>query len=160
MMYMHHMKPSNPIEATLSPQAIIEVCLCHHARRTARAISRVFDEALAPSGIKSNQFNILIAIAARDVTSAGVVAKLLAMDRTTLSRNLKPLRAAGYISSEGGAGRRPDALVLTEAGQAALNMATSLWRRAQTALTQRLGASQSSVLLQALEVGTKAAISI
>lgn len=158
MMYMHHMKPSNPIEAVLAPQAIIEVCLCHHARRTARAISRVFDEALAPSGLKSSQFNILIAIAARDVTSAGVVAKLLAMDRTTLSRNLKPLRAAGYITSEGGAGRRPDALVLTGAGEAVLNSATSLWRNAQTSLTQRLGASQSSLLLQVLEAGTKAAI--
>ena len=157
MMYMHHMTLPVPSEAPLPPQAIIEVCFCHHARRTARAISRVFDEALAPAGIKSNQFNILVAIAAGDVTSVGTVAKMLAMDRTTLSRNLKPLREAGYISSEGGAGRRPDALTLTETGQAVLNRAVSYWRGAQRVLTERLGASQSSLLLHAFEKGVRAA---
>jgi DNA-binding MarR family transcriptional regulator len=123
-------------------------------------VSRLFDEALAPTGLKSGQFNILCAVAAGDVTTAGQVAALLAMDRTTLSRNLKPLRGAGYISSGGGAGRRPDALALTDAGQAALERVISYWKYAQIALTQRLGASPSSALLHGLEATARAADSV
>ena len=157
-MYMHHMEPTSHVKAAVPAQAIIEVCLCHHARRTARAVSRLFDEALAPTGLKSGQFNILCAVAARDVTTAGEVATLLAMDRTTLSRNLKPLRAAGYVNREGGAGRRPDALALTHAGRVVLDQGVILWRAAQSCLTVRLGAGQSSLLLHSLETAAKAAV--
>jgi DNA-binding MarR family transcriptional regulator len=120
-------------------------------------VSRLFDEALAPTGLKSGQFNILCAVAAGDVTTAGQVAALLAMDRTTLSRNLKPLRAAGYVTSEGGAGRRPDTLTLTHAGRVVLDEGVSLWRTVQSSLAVRLGAGQSSLLLHSLETATKAA---
>lgn len=149
---------ASPTDPHTPPQAILEVCLCHHARRTARAISRLFDDALAPTGLKSGQFNILAAIAARDMTSAGALAQVLAMDRTTLSRNLKPLRGAGYVSSAGAAGRRPGTLALTEAGQAVLAQACGHWRRAQSALTRHLGSSQAGVLLQSLESAARVAV--
>lgn len=161
MMYMHHMS-QRPLIASdpepLQPGALIEVCLCHHSRRAARAITRIFDEALLPAGLKASQFNILAVIGARDPTSAGAVARLLAMDRTTLSRNLKPLKKQGYITADGGAGRRPDTLGLTSTGSAALGRASVLWREAQSSLTQRLGSNQASVLLQALEAATGAAV--
>jgi DNA-binding MarR family transcriptional regulator len=160
MMYMHHMVsrlllPSEP--EPLQPQALIEVCLCHHSRRAARAVTRIFDDALLPAGLQASQFNILAVIAARDPTSAGTVADLLAMDRTTLSRNLKPLKEMGYITAEGGAGRRPDILALTREGSAAFSRASVLWRTAQSQMTQRLGSNQASILLQALEAATRAA---
>ena len=135
----------------------MEVCLCHHARRAARAVTRVFDEALQPFGLKAGQFSILAAIAARDPTSAGEIAGLLAMDRTTLSRNLKPLKKSGYVAADGGSGRRPDRLVLTHEGAALLTRATAGWRAAQSQLSERLGSSQASILLQALESATCAA---
>jgi DNA-binding MarR family transcriptional regulator len=141
----------------IAPQAIVEVCLCHHARRAARAITRVFDEALAPLQLTGSQFNILVAVGARRSGSATDIARLLAMDRTTLSRNLKPLRAAGYLTTEGGAGRRPSTVALTEAGQDLLAQASPLWQEAQGQLTARLGAGQSGLLLQALEAMTTAA---
>ena len=141
----------------IAPQAIVEVCICHHARRAARAISRAFDEALSPSGLRANQFNILAVIAACDQTSAAEVAGILAMDRTTLSRNLKPLRKAGYLTTDGGAGRRPDVLALTAVGRGALVKASVLWREAQGQLTERMGAGQAGILLQTLEAAAKAA---
>lgn len=141
----------------VAPEAIVEVCFCHHARRAARAISRVFDEALLPSGLKASQFNILAAVAARQSTSAAEISGLLAMDRTTLSRNLKPLRRAGYLATSGGAGRRPDALALTLSGRAALDRASAHWRLAQGQISERLGAGQAGLLLQALEAAAKAA---
>ncbi len=164
MMYMHHMsqKPAlsgdpESFQPALQPGALIEVCLCHHTRRAARAVTRVFDEALLPTGLKASQFNILAVIAARDPTSAGEVARLLAMDRTTLSRNLKPLKEEGYVTAGGGSGRRPDTLTLTREGSAILARASLLWRTAQGEMTQRLGSNQSSILLQALEAATRAA---
>lgn len=141
----------------IAPQAIVEVCLCHHVRRTARAITRIFDETLQPLRLKASQFNILAAIGAREVGTATEIAHLLVMDRTTLSRNLKPLREAGYIASYGGAGRRPDTLELTGAGLALLTQATARWQEAQSLLTQRLGSGQAGVLLQTLEATVRAA---
>lgn len=161
MMYMHHMAATRPPTADdpppLNPQAIVEVCICHHARRVARAVTRVFDEALQPLALRASQFNILAAVGAREFGAVTTIAALLAMDRTTLSRNLKPLKEAGYITAEGGAGRRPGELALTPEGVVLLTQATALWRTAQGQLTRRLGASQASLLLQALEAATRAA---
>lgn len=140
----------------IAPQAIVEVCLCHHVRRTARTITRIFDEALQPLSLKASQFNILAAIGAREAGTATEIAHLLAMDRTTLSRNLKPLRDGGYLTSYGGAGRRPDTLELTGAGRTLLTQATVNWQEAQSLLAQRLGASQAGILLQGLEAAVKA----
>lgn len=164
MMYMHHMVQnptlsgdSEPLQPPFQPGALIEVCLCHHTRRAARAVTRSFDDALLPTGLKASQFNILAVIAARDPTSAGEVARLLAMDRTTLSRNLRPLKEKGYVTAGGGSGRRPDTLSLTREGSVLLARASVLWCTAQGQLTQRLGLNQASVLLQALEAATRAA---
>jgi len=147
--------PTDP--APLPPQAIVEVCLCHHARKAARVISRIFDEALQPVGLKASQFNILTTIAAQDQTSAGAVARTLALDPTTLSRNLKPLRAAGFVAGEDGAGRRAGVLTLTADGYDVLAQATGLWRQAQSRVTADLGAGQASQLLQSLEAVAKLA---
>ena len=151
-------KSSDKSPPALNPQAIVEVCLCYHARRTARAITRLFDEALQPAGLKASQFNIMAAVAARDLTSVAELSRLLVLDRTTLSRNLKPLREAGFLTMQGGAGRRPDVLALTVGGRAVLDEATALWRGAQSELTARLGAGQAGLLLQSLEAAAKSAI--
>jgi DNA-binding MarR family transcriptional regulator len=125
--------------------AIAAVCLCHHLRRSARAVSRVYDRAFQPFGIKASQFNVLAAIAALEAATLARLADMLAMERTTLLRNLRPLQKAGYL--EGG-GKRP--LSLTAAGRALLQEASAAWREAQQGLTRRLGASRAGLLLQAL----------
>lgn len=63
----------------------------------------------------------------------------LGMDRTTLSRNLKPLLARGLVQSAPGDDRRSKRLVLTAAGEAAWSQAKALWRQAQSELQRRLG---------------------
>lgn len=141
----------DPAPPVIAPQALVEVCFCHHARRTARAITRIFDEALQPVGLKASQFNILAMIAAHDGASTAEIARLLILDRTTLSRNLKPLQNAGYLTAQGGAGRRPDTLALTAAGTILFGQAAAHWQKAQSELAQRLGAGQAGMLLQTLE---------
>ena len=135
---------------TLQPQGIIEVCLCHHLRRAARVATRLFDEVLAPSGINSSQFNVLIAIASLPEASAARVAAKLGTDRTTLSRNLKPLRRANLIETGGGAGRRPDMVILTTTGRQTLENAMVHWKQAQTRLSKHLGGANSGHLLTLL----------
>ncbi len=146
-----------PAPEPIAPDSLLEVCLCHHARRTARAVTRLFDDALRPSGLSAGQFNILAAIGARVGVSAADVARVLAMDPTTLSRNLKLLQRLGYLSVEVGAGRRGGSLSLTYGGRTAFNNATLLWREAQSRLFAGLGGSAAGAVLQALENLTRVA---
>jgi DNA-binding MarR family transcriptional regulator len=132
------------------PRGVIEVCLCHHLRRAARVVTRLFDEALVPSGINANQFNVLVAIASLPEASAARIARKLGMDRTTLSRNLKPLRRVGLIETGGGAGRRPDTVILTAAGERALEDAIIHWQTAQSRLSTQLGSANAGHLLTLL----------
>ena len=68
-----------------------DTCLCLHAQRAARALARRFDEALRPAGLTNGQFSLLMSLNRPEPPTSGSVAALLAMDRTTLTANLKPL---------------------------------------------------------------------
>jgi DNA-binding MarR family transcriptional regulator len=137
-------------ESSIGAAAVAEVCFCLHLRRTARAVSRVYDQALQPIGIKASQFNVLVAVASTTPATVPQVAKLLAMDRTTLLRNLRPLAAAEFLQINAGGGRRPDEISLTVSGQNTLTSAIKAWQDAQRQLTQHLGGSQAAQLLQGL----------
>lgn len=140
---------SDPTDA-LDPKAVLEVCLCHHIRRGARSLTRVYDAALAPSGLTAGQFIILTAIAALQPMPVPVLREILAMDRTSLGRTLKPLQASELITISPGAGRRAGQLRLTEEGAAVVRDAGPLWRAAQTTAAERIGAGRAGQLLTVL----------
>ena len=106
-----------------------DTCLCLHAQRAARALSRRFDEALRPVGITSGQFSLLNALNRPKPPPIGPVAQLLAMDRTTLTAALKPLERDGLVTiardPEDGRNRL---LALTEKGREVLAAAVPIWR--------------------------------
>ena len=137
-------------EVSIGPAAVAEVCFCLHLRRTARSVSRVYDQALQPIGIKASQFNVLIAVSSTDPATVPKVANALAMDRTTLLRNLRPLAAAGFLQVMAGSGRRPDEISLTVSGRNTLTLAIKAWQTAQRQITQQLGGSHAAQLLQGL----------
>jgi len=70
---------------------VATVCVCRKTRETARKISRLYDDLLQPAGIKATQFTLLAAISVQGDATLTELAESLGMDRTTLSRNLKPL---------------------------------------------------------------------
>ena len=144
------LKPPSDDEPIVLPAAIIEVCLCHHLRRTARVASRAYDRALRPLGIKASQFNVLVAIAAAAPETPRRLASRLAMERTTVIRNLKPLMALGFVRLDPSEADGVERLTLTPAGENLLARAGTAWRAAQSALIQRLGATRAGTLLQAL----------
>ncbi len=131
-------------------EAIIQVCLGHHVRRAARLFTRAFDQSLVPCGINYSQFNILVVIAAFEPVATPQIAAYMALDRTTLSRNIKPLKHAGYVDSQVGAGRRPDIISLTLSGRTVLSKAKGLWRDRQRELAQSIGPERAGQLLQIL----------
>jgi DNA-binding MarR family transcriptional regulator len=104
-------------------------CLCLAAQRAARALARRFDEAFRPLGITSGQFSLMMALNRPEPPTMGSVAALLALDRTTLTAALKPLRRDGLVEVGGDAAdRRARRPRLTPAGRARLAAAVSIWR--------------------------------
>ena len=96
-----------------------DTCLCLHAQRVARALARRFDVALKPVGITSGQFSLLMSLNRPQPPKLGSVAALLAMDRTTLTANLKPLERSGLVeAAPDPADRRAKKVVLLPAGRA------------------------------------------
>src|ERR687889_2149369 len=87
--------PFVPFETTLE---VRDTCLCLHVQRAARALARRFDEALRPLGLTNGQFSLLMALNRPEPPTIGNVAALLAMDRTTLTANLKPLERRGLVA--------------------------------------------------------------
>lgn len=103
-------------------------CLCLHAQRAARALSRRFDEAFRPFGITSGQFSLLNSLNRPAPPTIGQVADTLAMDRSTVTANLKPLERAGaVITTVDPQDRRGRRVALTGAGRALLEQATPVW---------------------------------
>ena len=113
-------------------------CLCLHVQRAARALARRFDEVLRPLELTQGQFSLLTSLNRPEPPSIGSVAALLAMDRTTLTANLKPLERRGLVKvSVDKEDKRSRRLTITTAGRALLSKAYPVWKKAH-AETERL----------------------
>jgi DNA-binding MarR family transcriptional regulator len=131
-----------------------DTCLCLHVQRAARALVRRYDEALRPVGLTSGQFSLLMSLNRPEPANMAQVATLLAMDRTTLTANLKPLERRGLVQVQAGEqDKRRRALVLTQAGRTVLMAAVPIWQRTHAGIERALGGSSPDRLradLQAL----------
>jgi DNA-binding MarR family transcriptional regulator len=116
-----------------------DTCLCLHVQRTARALSRRFDDAFRPLDLTSGQFSLLVSLNRPDPPSIGSVASLLAMDRTTLTAALKPLERRGLVEVRVDAkDRRSRLLKLTANGRALLTRAVPIWEKSHATIEKRL----------------------
>jgi DNA-binding MarR family transcriptional regulator len=113
-------------------------CSCFRLRRLTRAMSRLYDQHLATVGLKTTQYSVL-ANAGRAALPVAELAERLGMERTTLTRNLKPLIEAGWIALLAGADSRQRIVTLTQAGHAKLEQAAPAWRAAQDAFERQMG---------------------
>ena len=117
-------------------------CTCFGLRKAARAVTQIYDRALKPAGLRATQFSLLVAAERAGPCAIGELAELLVMDRTTLTRNLKPLLDQGLLESVEGADRRRRPVAITAQGRAALARALPYWREAQASLAGSLGRSR------------------
>jgi DNA-binding MarR family transcriptional regulator len=116
-----------------------QVCACFNIRKTARAITQLYDEELRPAGLRITQFAVLMAARGLESVTVSRLAKVGVMDRTTLTRNLRPLEKQGLIRIEPGEDRRERQVRLTARGQRALATAFPLWEKAQARVAAGFG---------------------
>lgn len=130
------MSKNIPLQTSLQ---VRDTCLCLHLQRAARALARRFDDALRPAGLTNQQFSLLIALNRPQPPAIAPVARLLAMDRTTLTAALKPLQRDGLVRIDiDPQDRRLRRLALTDQGHQALAAALPIWRKAHAALEATL----------------------
>lgn len=126
-------------------------CLCLAAQRASRGLARRFDEALRPVGLTSGQFSLLMSLNRPEPPPMGAVASLLALARTTLTANLKPLQRQGLVVVKvDPADRRGRLLELTEAGHQTLMAAMPIWERTHAEVDEILGEIDGDALRTAL----------
>lgn len=122
-----------------------DLCHCFAQRRSARALSRLYDRHLAAAGLNASQFTILSILERHPGVKIADLAKIMVMERTTLVRALKPLQAAGFIGSETG---EHGALRLSAsaAGLKKIADATPHWKRAQAEFEAAFGSDRAARL--------------
>jgi len=114
-------------------------CTCANLRRTARAVTRLYNQQLRSGEIEITQFTILTALDRAREISQGKLGKLLALDSTTLTRMLALLRKRGWIQEKEGEDRRFRLIRLTSAGRTKLQQSLPHWKRAQDRMQSALG---------------------
>jgi len=128
-------------------------CVCVNLRRAARAVSQIYDEALAESGIKITQFSLLRAVERNEPVAISALAEELDLDRTTMARNLAPLERDRLVTLTPGSDQRITEVRLTPKGRAAVTKALPLWQNAQAEIA---GLLEAGHLEQLREIATAA----
>lgn len=126
-----------------STRIVRDTCLCVRVQRAARALARHFDDALRPFGLTHGQFSLLVALDQIDAPIMSELSAALAMDRTTLTANLKPLERRGFVKiAVDKQDKRSRRLILTAAGRAALTAAFPAWKAAHAEIDARVGVTR------------------
>jgi len=113
-------------------------CVCGALRRATRAVTRHYDDHLAPSGLTIGRYSLLTTLERLGTPTLAAYARDLAMDRTTLLRNLRPLVDDKLIEVAPARGGRSNVAKITARGSAALRRAKPFWRDAQFALAKKI----------------------
>ena len=119
-------------------------CTCFRLRSLTRKVTQFYDRALAPSGLTVTQYSLMAHVRRHPEGGPAVseLAQSLFTDRTTLTRNLKPLVAARLLQIGDGRDARSKAVRMTPAGERAFQAARPLWKQAQAAISERAGESE------------------
>jgi DNA-binding MarR family transcriptional regulator len=126
-------------------------CAAFNFRRTARAVTRLYDLGLEPSGIRSTQFAILTAVAKFQPISISRIGEILVIDQTTLTRSLRLLQKQGFLKVSSRSVKRQRFLTLTDVGVKTLAVAVPLWRKVQAKFLSDMGGDTWSALRNELE---------
>ncbi len=129
--------PTKPLASTaeLAPRGCTNLKL----RQITRRVSRHYDAMVAPSGLKTTQYSLLSHIVSMGPVRPSDLAATMNLDASTLTRNLQPLVAQGWVEMGAGVDARSRLVSITDAGRAKRSEAKRLWKQAQAALNEQLG---------------------
>jgi DNA-binding MarR family transcriptional regulator len=130
------------------------ICVCATARMAARSLTRIYDRALEPAGIRTTQFSVLARLLEEGPLPLTHLAGRLAMDRTTLARDLRPLERRGLVAISVGADRRVRMAELTPAGRRLVDQVRPLWKQVQRDVRAELGPDRVARLMDELRAAT------
>lgn len=121
-------------------------CICGRLRRTSRALTRLYDEALAPVGLTVTQFSVTRTLARLEKPTLAELAEATAHEKSALWRILQPLVKKGWIAASAETGMRGQRLSVTPSGLETLNDAMPHWRAAQAKVSETLGAREAALI--------------
>lgn len=119
--------------------AQFRACACFNVRKAARLVTQQYDEMLGDTGLRATQLSMLMVISGRGPITVSDLAEVLAMDQTTLTRNLTPLEKQGLVQRVPGTDRRTRRVSVTPKGLDAVVKAVPLWKRAQAKVLRTFG---------------------
>ena len=125
-------------------------CACGRLRRATRALTQLYDDAMAPAGLRVTQFSLLRTLARDGALRISDLAARQLLDRTALSRNLDPLVEHGFVEVLKGYDARTREVALTRAGSRVLERAEPHWARAQKMVAEWLGPAKLEALIATL----------
>lgn len=148
-MYIHVLMAADTTKTENHPVETFRYpCLCAVIRRAGRILTRQYDHYLKPSGLKITQFSMLANIARNPRITVSKLAKLLVMDQTTVTRNLRILEKSGYIHLEPEAtDHRIKRIQVADLGRSKMDEARPLWEKAQLEMERILGRESIEGLL-------------
>jgi DNA-binding MarR family transcriptional regulator len=130
--------------------SLATACACGRLRRATRALTQLYDDAMAPAGLRVTQFSLLRTLVRLGTQRITALADAALLDRTALSRNLDPLVARGLVRIVPGHDARTREVALTRAGIAAIRAAEPHWKRAQAQVSKTLGQERLGSLIATL----------
>jgi DNA-binding MarR family transcriptional regulator len=126
-------------------------CTCARLRQLTRRLTQHYDACLAPAGLRVTQYSLLATVCRGGPATMSALATRMEMDRTTLTRDLKPLADAGLVEVAAGRDARERIVSATERGRRAWLAARERWRRAQDEVNRVLGAERVAALHELLD---------
>lgn len=120
-------------------ETIAKTCIAVRMRLLNRVVTNMYDDALRPLGLKVSQLNILVVTARLGLARPAQVCDLLQLDTSTLSRNVKPLQANGWLEVVPDEDGRAQPFRLTAEGKRLIEKAAPAWQEAQQQATELLG---------------------
>ncbi|NOQ90398.1 MAG: MarR family transcriptional regulator [Gammaproteobacteria bacterium] len=135
---------------SLSQQHDLQNCACFNVRKSARVLTKHYDDALHPLGLKPTQFTILAVLSSIDAITVTDLAEFMVLDRTTLTRNLRPLEKQGMLKTNAGEDRRTRMISLSKKGLNKLEKAIPLWKQAQKQVKEYMGNNRFNNFLNEL----------
>jgi DNA-binding MarR family transcriptional regulator len=146
--------PSTPLAATDLH------CACASARQVARVLTQLYDSSLRGTGVEAPQFALMMTLEKQGPCSQIDLGRRHALDKTTVSRNLKLLERNGWIESSVAGDRRKRQFILTDAGRRRLEAAKPRWKNAQAQLRASMTVKQWDAMFQVFWAVTRTAQAI
>lgn len=141
-----------------APHALAEsACACATARQVARLLTQLYDGWLSETGLEAPQFALLMTLDAHGSVSQAALGRRYALDKTTMSRNLKLFERKGWVTAFGADDKRERRFAITAAGHARLAAARPEWKKAQEQLRAGMTAKQWNAMFDAFRIAARAA---